>query len=268
MEEKPEGFLLGEVWEDGSNKIAYSRRRKYLLGRETHGLMNYPFRVSAMDYLRGGDAAALPGGHGDHPGELPPARLLQLYEHAGHPRQPADSHPPGHLPQGGASHPRRAGPLPDVPGGVPPGLPPPPDRGHSPLRLPRLPHHFLRRRGGEWRATRTPSTGGTFPWGREDRMLQRRFALLGSLRNNRRSLQEGELRWLHAQGHGLAFARELADEITIAATNAGDDPVFLTFDWPGRSGHRRPHRTAVSGRGRQDHHLPAPSGRCPPGVRA
>ena len=58
MEEKPEGFLLGEVWEDGSNKIAYSRRRKYLLGRETHGLMNYPFRVSAMDYLRGGDAAA------------------------------------------------------------------------------------------------------------------------------------------------------------------------------------------------------------------
>ena len=30
-----------------------------------------------------------------------------------------------------------------------------------------------------------------------------------------------------------AFARELADEITVAATNAGDDPLFLTFDWPG-----------------------------------
>ena len=25
----------------------------------------------------------------------------------------------------------------------------------------------------------------------------------------------------------------LADEITVAATNAGDDPLFLTFDWPG-----------------------------------
>ena len=37
MEEKPDSFLLGEVWEDGSNKIAYDRRRKYLLGRETHG---------------------------------------------------------------------------------------------------------------------------------------------------------------------------------------------------------------------------------------
>ena len=53
MEEKPDSFLLGEVWEDGSNKIAYDRRRKYLLGRETHGLMNYPFRVSALEYLRG-----------------------------------------------------------------------------------------------------------------------------------------------------------------------------------------------------------------------
>ena len=175
----------------------------------------------------------LPGGHGDHPGELPPARLLQLYEHAGHPRQPADSHPPGHLPQGGAPHPGRAGPLPDVPGGVPPGLPPPPDRGHSPLRLPRLPHHLLRRRGGKWRATRTPSTGGPSPGDGRTVCSSGWFALLGSLRNNRRSLQEGELRWLHAQGHGLAFARELADEITVAATNAGDDPLFLTFDWPG-----------------------------------
>ena len=40
--EKPGGYLLGEVWEDGSNKIAYSRRRRYLLGRETHGLMTTP----------------------------------------------------------------------------------------------------------------------------------------------------------------------------------------------------------------------------------
>ena len=25
----------------------------------------------------------------------------------------------------------------------------------------------------------------------------------------------------------------MGDEITIAATNAGDEPVFMTFDWPG-----------------------------------
>ena len=56
--EKPDAVLIGEVWEDGSNKIAYDRRRRYLLGRETHGLMNYPFRTAAIDWLLGGDAAA------------------------------------------------------------------------------------------------------------------------------------------------------------------------------------------------------------------
>lgn len=38
MEETaPDSVLIGEVWEDGSNKIAYSQRRRYLLGSEIHG---------------------------------------------------------------------------------------------------------------------------------------------------------------------------------------------------------------------------------------
>ena len=36
-----------------SNKIAYSQRRRYLLGSETHGLMNYPFRTALLAYLSG-----------------------------------------------------------------------------------------------------------------------------------------------------------------------------------------------------------------------
>ena len=45
-ETKPEALLIGEVWEDASNKIAYSLRRRYLLGSELHGVMNYPFRTA------------------------------------------------------------------------------------------------------------------------------------------------------------------------------------------------------------------------------
>ena len=65
-EEKPDSFLLGEVWEDGSNKIAYSQRRRYLLGSETHGLMNYPFRTAILDeiyksYVRTARAKGLSG---------------------------------------------------------------------------------------------------------------------------------------------------------------------------------------------------------------
>ena len=34
LEERPDGLLLGEVWEDASNKLAYGKLRKYLLGDE------------------------------------------------------------------------------------------------------------------------------------------------------------------------------------------------------------------------------------------
>ena len=55
--EKPDAVVIGEVWEDGSTKVAYGVRRKHILGRHCDGLMNYPFRGAALDYLRGGDAA-------------------------------------------------------------------------------------------------------------------------------------------------------------------------------------------------------------------
>ena len=51
--ENPDIVLLGEVWEDASNKVSYDRQRKYLLGQELHSTMNYPFRQAGMDYMLG-----------------------------------------------------------------------------------------------------------------------------------------------------------------------------------------------------------------------
>lgn len=45
------------MWEDGTTKIAYGVRRKHILGRHCDGLMNYPFRNAALNFLRGGDGA-------------------------------------------------------------------------------------------------------------------------------------------------------------------------------------------------------------------
>lgn len=55
-EEKKDAFLLGEVWEDASVKIAYGKRRTYLLGDELDGVMNYPFRNAVLSYLLEKDA--------------------------------------------------------------------------------------------------------------------------------------------------------------------------------------------------------------------
>lgn len=56
--EKPEALVLGEVWEDASNKISYGTLRQYLLGDELDGAMNYPFRTAVLDFLCGMTGAA------------------------------------------------------------------------------------------------------------------------------------------------------------------------------------------------------------------
>ncbi len=53
-----ENLLIGEVWEDAALKVAYGVRRRYFLGGELDGVMNYPFRTAILDYLRHFDAAA------------------------------------------------------------------------------------------------------------------------------------------------------------------------------------------------------------------
>ncbi len=55
--EKPDAVVLGEVWEDASNKHSYGHRRRYLLGKQLDSVMNYPFRQAILDVVRDGNAA-------------------------------------------------------------------------------------------------------------------------------------------------------------------------------------------------------------------
>ncbi|MDZ5255373.1 glycoside hydrolase family 13 protein [Clostridium sp. LIBA-8841] len=50
---KKESVLIGEVWEDASNKVSYSKRRKYLLGNELDSVTNYPYKNIISDFLNG-----------------------------------------------------------------------------------------------------------------------------------------------------------------------------------------------------------------------
>ena len=48
-----DSVLIGEVWEDASNKISYNERRKYLLGNQLDSAMGYPFRKGILSFLKG-----------------------------------------------------------------------------------------------------------------------------------------------------------------------------------------------------------------------
>jgi 4-alpha-glucanotransferase len=50
-ETKPDAAVIGEVWEDASNKISYGQRRKYFLGNQLDSVMNYPLKNAVIDYL-------------------------------------------------------------------------------------------------------------------------------------------------------------------------------------------------------------------------
>lgn len=54
----PEAILVGEVWEDASNKVSYSVRRRYFSGGELDSVMNYPFRNAILTFMADSNAAS------------------------------------------------------------------------------------------------------------------------------------------------------------------------------------------------------------------
>ena len=227
-DEKPDAYLLGEVWEDGSNKIAYSQRRRYLLGRETHGLMNYPFRTALLRWLGGGDAADFRDSMETLRAHYPPAAFYGAMNFLGTHDTPriltllgAD-----HVPA--AKEERAAYAL------SPAQL----ARGKAKLRLagmllygfPGSPTLFYGDEAG-MQGFEDPLNRGTFPWGREDAALLDFFRTLGRLRTQRLSLQEGSLAYVYAQSGGLVIAREHEGETTLVALNAGEEALTLTLPW-------------------------------------
>ena len=227
-EEKADAFLLGEVWEDGSNKIAYSKRRRYLLGRETHGLMNYPLRTATLHYLRGGRAEdfreAMETMRENYPkpafysglnilGTHDTPRILTALGEDGVPsdklERAAYRLSPERLELAMARLKMAALLLYAFPG--------------SPTL------YYGDEAGME--GFEDPMNRRTFPWGRENQELQSLFKALGALREARPSLRQGDIRYIGAEGAILVFERTLDGERTVIALNAGDTEWEIELPW-------------------------------------
>lgn len=233
-EENPDSFLLGEVWEDGSNKISYSRRRKYLLGHEINGLMNYPFRNAALNWLTGGNAAdfkeSMETLRENYPRRDYYSSMNILSTHDT-PRilTLLGVKPDAHL----DSKDDRASYRLSVE-----------ERqlGLARLRLaamllftfPGSPTIFYGDEAG-MEGFEDPLNRGTFPWGHENHSLQNFYAQLGKLRQTRPSLQDGAIKYIRADGNLLVFRRTKGTEKTITALNAGFESAELMITWRGKT---------------------------------
>ena len=229
-EEKSDALLIGEVWEDGSNKIAYDRRRRYLLGSETHGLMNYPFRTAALQWLCGGDASdfreSMETLRENYPQDAYYSAMNFLSTH--------DT--PRILTLLG-------------------GEPVPEDKpGRAAARLSPAGYELARRRlmvgamllyafpgsptvyyGDEAgvQGYEDPLNRRTYPWGQEDERLLAWYRKLGALRCSRPSLQQGGISYPLAAGGGLAVRRCCGSEVTVAVMNAGAESLEVRLPWSG-----------------------------------
>ena len=225
----PNAVVIGEVWEDGSTKIAYGVRRRHILGGHCDGLMNYPFRNGLISFLLGADAACFRDAMETLRETYPPfafasamnflgthdtPRILTLLGVGSDCRENTKAWRANFRMDAG----QRALAL-------------------ARLRLgalvlfafPGAPTIYYGDEAG-MEGFEDPFNRRTFPWGAEDKALTAWYAALGQARKSLLPLRRGDLRWLRAEGRVLAFSRTWEGETVIAAVNAGDAPEQLPLD--------------------------------------
>ena len=229
---KPDAVVIGEVWEDGSNKIAYGVRRKHILGGHCDGLMNYPFRNALLGYLLGGDAVhfmeAMEGLRENYPpfawrsamnflGTHDTPRILTLLGVGGD----GQDHDKDWRAAYRMSPEQR-------------------ERGKARLRLgslvlfafPGSPMIYYADEVG-LEGFEDPFNRRPYPWNwGEDEQIRSWYTALGKARRERPALRRGDIRWLAAHGRLLAFLREGEGDLVLAAVNAGDAPETVELPWP------------------------------------
>lgn len=203
---KPDALLVGEVWEDASNKIAYDRRRRYFTAAQLDSVMNYPWRKAILEFARGSDggerlAAAVMTMAENYPAAVLNAGLNLLSSHDVSRAITAILDPSD------AEREELARRMAAV---TPEQLSWAKERfrlaGFLQFMLPGCPCVYYGDEAG-MTGYRDPFNRQYYPWGKEDTALQGYIRQLAHLKNSREVLQKGNVRVLHAGEGRFAFRR-------------------------------------------------------------
>ena len=227
-QENPNAVVIGEVWEDGSNKIAYGVRRKHILGGHCDGLMNYPLRNAILAFCRGEGAEQFVESMETLRENYPPFAFYSCMNSLGTHDTPriltllgvgSDCKDQSRDWRAGFRlSPKQL------------------RRGKDLLRMaslllfcfPGSPTVYYGDEAG-MEGFEDPFNRQTYPWGYEDRELLDWFRALGALRREHVALRKGAIRYLHGKGNLLAFFREGGEEKLLCVFNAGDEPSTMNI---------------------------------------
>ena len=231
--EDPEAIVLGEVWEDASNKHSYGHRRRYLLGRQLDSVMNYPFADAVLGFLRGGTSEWFSAAVSTIVEHYPPQVTRLLMNHIGtHDTERALTVLAGE-PAYGRGRPWQAAQV---------LSPEQRDRGLRLMRLasalqfclPGVPCIYYGDEAGA-EGYRDPFNRAPYPWGRADHDLIAWYRQLGKLRRVAKALPEGDFVPMHTAHEVVCFERRDGEKRVLCAVNRGDhaQDIALPICWHG-----------------------------------
>lgn len=240
----PDAALIGEVWEDPSNKVAYGELRCYCAGDTLDATMNYPLREAVLGFMLGrfgakGFVRRMESFRENQPKEFFYSQMNLISSH---------------------DRPRALAVLADV------GNMEPERKYRYPIELeeeryalgrkrliaawelicalPGMPCVYYGDEAGMYGMS-DPYCRGTYPWGREDQELIAAFQSTNRCRNASAALKTGDMK-LVAAGEDVVlversikngrdvFGREAENEIRTLAVNRSDRPCWVEYggrDW-------------------------------------
>ena len=225
---KGDGLILGEVWEDASNKISYSRRRKYLLGKQLDSAMNYPFYNMILAFLGGGSGEDFADGILGILENYPPPAAAVMMNLLGTHDTARILTLLGGEPQEGRNRDWQA-----VQHMTPQQL----EAGKQKLRLasllqytlPGIPCLYYGDEAGMEGYT-DPFNRGGYPWGREDTALLEWYRALGRLRGMCPAFDSGEWRLAGAGDAYIAYERRRGEDRVLIGVNRGGESAALPLN--------------------------------------
>ena len=222
-EENPEAFILGEVWEDATNKVSYGYRRRYLLGKQLDSVMNYPFASAIVDFAKGGNADNFMETIMSVSENYPKESLNLLMNHIG-------THDTAriltvlgssHCPDGREtqSHFKLTNEEKEL------GLKKQKLAATLQYTLPGVPSLYYGDEAG-LEGWGDPFCRGCYPWGYENKDLLNFYKDLGKIRKEHIVFKEGEFIPKQASGNFAVYLRKSQEETLLIAANSGSDTVI------------------------------------------
>lgn len=221
-----EGVVLGEVWENAADKIAYGKRRRYFEGRQLDSVMNYPLRRGIIAFVRDGNATALADVLRELWGSYPEAVCHSLMNILSTHDTERILTTLGGEPDDGRFTNAELREMRMTPAARAVAV--------ARLRIAAalqytvfgVPSLFYGDEAG-LEGYHDPFCRRPYPWGREDQSLLKYYKKLGKIRREHTVFANGDFEIVAELAHAIAFSRKNEKEHIIVGANCGTEPFSL-----------------------------------------